>query len=284
MRVERADAAGLGVALVAHVALLWALGLSRQPETPPPPAMEVSFVEETGLVSSAPTAEPAAASVAPDLGAPEEAAAATPEPAPPEPQRPIPQPAPAPQPAQRQPAPTPQPAQRQAAPTPQPRRPAPAPAQSTPQPQPRQAQQGTGRADSNRGSRLGSDILKGIGDDPVSRNPRPAAAVVSNEARASMDAAILRALLPCQRQVLPAPEARSIRVRVEVTLTPTGNVASARVMSVANDDPDLRIYEQRMRDLAVNVIEQCAPIRGLPAEYYNVPRGWRTFRYVFPNS
>jgi hypothetical protein len=99
-----------------------------------------------------------------------------------------------------------------------------------------------------------------------------------------MDAAIRRQLLPCERQILPAPEARSIRVRVEVTLNPNGGLASARVMSVANDDPDLRIYERRMRELAVNVIEQCAPIRGLPAEYYNVPRGWRQFRYVFPNS
>jgi hypothetical protein len=37
-----------------------------------------------------------------------------------------------------------------------------------------------------------------------------------------------------------------------------------------------------MRDLATNVIEQCVPIRGLPAEYYNVARGWRRFAYTFP--
>jgi outer membrane biosynthesis protein TonB len=267
MRVERAEAAGLGVALAAHVALLWALGLSRGPEPAPPPAMEVSFVDEAGLQSAAPTTEPAAASVAPELGAPEEAMTAAPEPAPPEPLPPEPQ------------RPIAQPVPRQAAPAPQPRRTAPAPA-----PQPRQAQQGTARAQANRGARLGADILKGIGDDPVSRNPQPSGAVVSAQARASMDAAILRALLPCQRQVLPAPEARAIRVRVEVTLNPNGSLASARVLSIANNDPDLRIYEQRMRDLAVNVVEQCAPIRGLPAEYYNVPRGWRQFRYVFPNS
>jgi hypothetical protein len=125
-------------------------------------------------------------------------------------------------------------------------------------------------------------LLKGIGSDPASTSQRSAGAVVSAEAKASMDAAILRALQPCRRQALPSPEAGAIRVRVEVTLSPTGGLASARVLSVTGATGSLAIYEQRMRDLATNVIEQCAPIRGLPAEYYDVPRGWRTFRYVFP--
>lgn len=276
MRVERADATGLGVALVAHAALLWALGLPRDGETPPPPAMEVSFVDEAGLVSAAPTTEPAAASVAPELGAPEEAIAAAPQPVPappettpPEPQRPIPQP------VQRQPAPTPQLAQRNAAPAPQLRRAAPAPA-----PQPRQARQGTGRAQASRGSRLGADILKGIGDDPVSRNPRPSGPVYSAQARASVFAAIQQALVPCERQPLPAPEAREIVVRVRVTLNRDGSLASA-VPRAINSDPQLRIYEQRMEDLAVAVLRRCTPIRNLPAEFYDVRGGWRSFPYEF---
>ena len=36
-----------------------------------------------------------------------------------------------------------------------------------------------------------------------------------------------------------------------------------------------------MRDLALNVIRQCTPIRGLPGELYDVPRGWREFTYTF---
>lgn len=274
MSFDRTEAAGFGVAVAGHAALFaaLALGLTAVQETPPmPPAMEVSFAEDVGVQTSGATTEPTAQSFAPEAGPPEEAA-------------PAPQPEPAP------PQPLPEPVARQAEPAPQQRPTPPQPQRAAPAPAQRQAQaapaptRGTGNARTNRGSALGSEILKGIGDDPVSRNPRASGVVVSNEARASMDAAILRALLPCQRQVLPAPEARAIRVRVEVTLNRNGSLANARVMSVANNDPDLRIYEQRMRDLAVNVVEQCAPIRGLPSEYYNVPRGWRQFRYVFPNS
>lgn len=293
--MDRADATGLGIAAVGHIALLTALVMLVDPTPkglPRAPTIEVSFEEDVAAISAGETTTPAAASVAPDLGTPEDAA-----PAP----EPVPEPAPTPTPAPPQPQPTPRPtpappqprAQPQPQPVPQPRQPAqrrPAPAQQPARPAPRSQPKATppsgrsGVAPAPRGARIGADILKGIGNDPASPSQKSAGAVVSNAAKASMDAAILRALLPCQRQSLPAPEARSIRVRVEVTLNPNGSLASARVMSVVNDDPDLRIYEQRMRDLATNVVEQCAPIRGLPAEYYNVPRGWRTFRYVFPNS
>ncbi len=267
MTLDRSEQVGLGVALALHAALLWALGLSRQPaDTAPSPPIEVSFVDEAGLQSAAPTIEPAAQSYAPEVGAPEEAGPAPAE-------QPIPQPTPRaiPDPAPPQPRPLP----RQSAPAQQPQRAA--------QPQPSR-RSGTGDAQANRGSRLGPDLLKGIGNDPVSRSERPSGATVSAQARASMDALILRALLPCQRQPLPTPEASAIQVRVEVTLRSNGSLASARVLNVSNDDPDLRIYEQRMRDLALNVVRQCAPITGLPAEYYDVPRGWRRFNYTFPRN
>ena len=48
-----------------------------------------------------------------------------------------------------------------------------------------------------------------------------------------------------------------------------------------NDDPALERYERRMRDIALNVINACTPIRGLPAEFYDVPGGWRSFPYQF---
>ncbi|HEX8644867.1 MAG TPA: hypothetical protein VF702_13235 [Allosphingosinicella sp.] len=267
--IDKADATGIGLAFIGHAALLAALLylIDRTPKAmPSQPAIEVSFVDETGMVSGGETTEPAAASVAPELGAPEDAAPAPDPGAEPAPAPPLPAPSPTPAPSQPQPRAAPQP---RSAPTPTP---------------PREQRSARGAAPTSRGSRLGPNFLDGLGSDPARRSDRPSGAVVTSQVRASLDAAILRALLPCQRQALPAPEARSIRVRVEVTLNPNGGLASARVMSVANGNPDLRIYEQRMRDLAVNVVEQCAPIRGLPAEYYNVPRGWRQFRYVFPNS
>jgi hypothetical protein len=269
MRVERAEAAGLGVALAAHVALLWALGLPRGPEPAPPPAMEVSFVDEAGLQSAAPTTEPAAASVAPELGAPEEAMAAAPETAPPEPLPPEPQ------------RPIAQPVPRQAAPTPQPRRAAPAPA-----PQPRQAQQGTGRAQANRGARLGADILKGIGDDPVSRNPRPSGAVMSTQALADIGSMIRNQVRPCaNRQRSPGPGAEQIRVTIRLRLNRDGSLAAPPVVigRTGVDDSNSR-YAERVDDLAINTFTACSPLRGLPAELYDVPNGWRNFslRYNLP--
>ena len=83
-----------------------------------------------------------------------------------------------------------------------------------------------------------------------------------------------------QREARPAAPARN-EVDVRVTLTRDGSLADADVLRVRNPDSDLAHYERRMRDLALNVIRQCTPIRGLPGELYDVPRGWREFTYTF---
>ena len=111
-------------------------------------------------------------------------------------------------------------------------------------------------------------------------NRAPAATYGPSE-RASVRQAIARALMRCQRQPLPAPEAAAIRVNYRVTLNADGSLASAQFLSVLNDDPALERYERRMRDIALNVIHACTPIRGLPAEFYDVPGGWRQFPYQF---
>ncbi|HWT12131.1 MAG TPA: hypothetical protein VN231_05215, partial [Allosphingosinicella sp.] len=95
--MDRTEAAGFGAALVGHGALLAALTLGLATIAAPPPpsdAIQVSFVDEIGLVSAAPepTREPPAQGMAPELGPVEDAA-----PAPlPEPARPLPEPRPAP--------------------------------------------------------------------------------------------------------------------------------------------------------------------------------------------
>ena len=102
--MDRAEATGLGVSVVAHVALFAILSLAlvtvtNHPVTPA--AMEVSFVDEVGLTSASPqpSPEPAAQARAPEIGPVEDAAPA-----------PAPQ---APAPVQREavPAPSPIPAQ-----------------------------------------------------------------------------------------------------------------------------------------------------------------------------
>ncbi|HEX8366762.1 MAG TPA: hypothetical protein VF603_15895 [Allosphingosinicella sp.] len=249
MRVERAEVAGLGVALAAHGALLWALGLRSQPEPVPPPPMDVSFVEDVGPVAGAPASEPAAQSAAPETGLPEDAAPAA--------SAPIPEPVP-------RLVPQPQPQPRQA-------------------PQQAARQSGSGAATANRGSRLDPDILKGIGSDPAARSDRPAAPALTAEARTGIRGIIRRALLPCERQPLTTPpEARAIQVRVDVTLNRDGTLAGTRTR-VINDDPRLNQYEDEIRRAALRVVSQCS-LRGLAvqyAQYYDVPNGWRTFPYIF---
>ncbi|MGA9580608.1 MAG: hypothetical protein WBR13_01400, partial [Allosphingosinicella sp.] len=104
--MDRAEATGLGVATAGHLALLAALtfgiATTRLP-TPKSDPIEVSFVEDVGLQSTAPTpsvSEPAPL-LAPEEGPPEPAMPAPPQVQslpPPEPVVRAPAPAPAPTP------------------------------------------------------------------------------------------------------------------------------------------------------------------------------------------
>ncbi len=103
--MDRADAAGLSVATIGHVALFGALSLglaaSIPPKPVPPPAMDVEFVDTVALETAAPVAEAMPQAEAPDVGPPEEAApqplpAAEPLPSPPPVELAPPPPAPAP--------------------------------------------------------------------------------------------------------------------------------------------------------------------------------------------
>lgn len=260
--MDRAEATGFGVSVVGHCALLLAAWLVVTRSTHPPeatPAFEVSYVDEVGLTAASPEPAPSAqASVAPEVAPPEQAAPA-----------PLPEPVPEPTPAPPRAAPRPAPAPR-AAPAP-PARPAPTPTRA----------QAPGARQRNSGSLLGPDLLRGIGNDRNARSNRPPAATYGAAERASVRQALARALARCQRQPLPAPEAAAIRVNYRVTLNPDGSLASAQFLSVINSDPSLERYERRMRDIALNVINACTPIRGLPPEFYDVPGGWRSFPYQF---
>ena len=275
MRVDRTDAATFGFVAAAHVGLIAGLAylasVSRPLALPDSEAMEVSFVDEVGLDAAAPTNEPAAQSFAPEIGAPEEAAPAPAEQPVPDP---VPRPVPAPTPPQPRPAP------RQAAPTP----PAAQPARTPPRRPNRQA--GAGTAPANRGSRLGPDLLKGIGNDPASRSERPSGAVMNAQAQANIASAILRQVQPCaNRQRTPGPGAERIRVTIRLRLNRNGSLAAPpAVVNRTGVDDSNRRYVERVEDLAINTFTGCSPLRGLPAELYDVPRGWRDFslRYNLP--
>jgi outer membrane biosynthesis protein TonB len=261
--MERADAAGFGVSVVGHCALLaaaWLVVTRSGPLPVAPPAIEVSYVDEVGLTAASPNPAPSAqASVAPEVAPPAETAPA-----------PVPEAVPEPTPAPPRQAPRPAPSPR-ATPAPPAR---PAPPRAT-------RQQGSAAAQRNTGSLLGPHFLRGIGNDRNARSNSPPAATYGAAERASVRQAIGRALMRCQRQPLPAPEAAAIRVNYRVTLNPDGSLASAQFLNVMNDDPALERYERRMRDLGMNVLRACTPIHGLPAQFYDVPGGWRSFPYQF---
>lgn len=256
--MDRADAAGFGVSIFGHVAIVaiaWFLTLGNPARHASPSSFEVSYVDEVGLTSAAPSpsSEPAAAAQAPEVAPPEEAAPA-----------PVSEPTPAPPREAPRPAPSPR-----------------ANAQTRPSPPAQTRQQSAGARQRNAGSLLGPDLLRGLGSDRNATANRPPAATYGASQRASVRQAIARALMRCQRQPLPAPEAAAIRVEYRVSLNPDGSLASAQFVRVINSDPALERYERRMRDIALNVINACTPIRGLPPEFYDVPGGWRQFPYQF---
>jgi outer membrane biosynthesis protein TonB len=136
--MDRSEKIGLGVAVVGHVLLFGALSLGflGAPELPKKieqQPIDVSLVPDVALEATAPrSAETPAQSIAPDEGAPEDAAPPAPEEGEPEPQPdPVP-PAPQPKPAPPKPAPKPQPAPE---PKPQPK-PKPAPPKPVAKPAP----------------------------------------------------------------------------------------------------------------------------------------------------
>ncbi|HEY0627365.1 MAG TPA: cell envelope biogenesis protein TolA [Allosphingosinicella sp.] len=267
--MDRAEATGFGVAVAGHAALLGVLSMGFANAVQPPlmnAPIEVSFVDEVGLESTVTeiSTEPPAQSVAPELGAPEEAA---PEPA----ETPAP-PEPAPKAAEAPPEPKPVPKQ---AVKPAPAKPAPAkPAVAKPK-----AAAPSGKANETKGSSLG-ELLKGIGSDPSpSKSVKPTGAVMSNQAAASIGAAIQRQIQPCaDRQVNPGPGANRIRTRVNLRLNRDGSLAARpKVLGQTGVDDGNSRYAARVADLAIAAFVGCSPLRGLPEELYDVPRGWSNF-------
>lgn len=267
--MDRAEATGFGVAVAGHGALLAVLALGIATATNPTPlqqAMEVSFVDEINLVSAAPVPaiEPPAPSIAPELGPPEESMPA-PEPAPARPE-----PAPAP--------PEPAPAPKQAEPAPSRERAKPQAVRERPADSKRKA--AAAAQERPRGSRLGADLLKGIGRDPSpSRETNPPAATMSRQAAADIGSAIKRQVQPCaDQQVNPGPGANRIVTSINLRLNRDGSLSGRpRVVGQTGIDDENRRYADRVADLAIASFVGCAPLRGLPDDLYDVPNGWRNF-------
>ena len=257
--MDRAEATGFGVAFAGHAALLAALAAGfaavKVPQIRNQP-IEVAFVDEVGLESTAPvaSAEMPAPKLAEIEGPPEPVAAAVPEPLPAPPQL---QPQPQPRAITPQPAPRPQP---KAAP-----KAAPAPPKAQPQPK---ATRPTGRL---------SGLLDGVGDTPSkSKATTPPASTAGPAVQASLGAEVRRQLKPHWRAPTGA-DVEQLRTQLTVTLSKTGAVVSIDDISTSGQTASNRSQVKLHQEQAVRAVQLAAPFR-LPAEYYDA---WRVIRPTF---
>ncbi|WP_082126504.1 cell envelope integrity protein TolA [Aurantiacibacter marinus] len=257
-RLSTEESVGIGVALVAHVALAAALAWHATRDAPPlvhPERITVSLATEVSLESTAPdpSAEPAAsfAPVITDIPqAPQE-----PVTAPPVEPRPVPTTQPTTAPTSR---PTPRPTTRATS------RPTPAPtptarASSRPAPTPT----ATRRAG---GSRLGADFVEGMG--ATDGNTGTPAATFGTTERAALASAITRQLRPHWT----APSGVDVELlvsRVNWRLNRDGSLngrPSCRNLSGVNDSnrPQAPLHCER----AIRAVQLAAPFN-LPEQFYS---------------
>lgn len=290
--MDRSEQTGLAIALVGHVVVLGLLSASflasRKPVMPIETPIDVSLVDDVGLVATAPQSTvPPAQSRAPDPGPPEDAAPPAPAPAAPLPLPPAPQPkaAPPPKPAEiAKPAPprkTTSEAPEKPAKTP-PKRQAALASAARPTRAPSTGTDAASTKPRPRGSRLGDDFLKGLTDQPsTSQSTTPRAARIDAKALAAIQDAIRRQIQPCaDRQVNPGPGANAIVTTLNLRLNPDGTLASTPtvVRQTGTDDENER-YSRRVIDLGIAAFKGCSPLR-LPSEFYQTANGgWNNINY-----
>jgi outer membrane biosynthesis protein TonB len=278
--MDRAERAGLGVALVGHAALLAALSLgllnTTRPKPPVRDTMDVMLVDKFALQSAMPTpaVEAPQAAQAPEIGPVEDAA-------PP----PAPQPAPAPPKAAPTPAPPPKPAPTPAKPTPPtpaPAKPAPAKpaAKAAPQAPPAEPKSVKGKP---KATALGADFLKGIpAEKTQGKAATPRAATVDAQAMAGLVALIASKVKPCYTVPAGGSDTQSIVSRVHLRLKRDGSIAATpEVVGNTGVTPVNQPYVRQMNEAAVRAIQRCASYN-LPAELYD--GGWEDLIFTFRPS
>ena len=233
--LSREERIGLGIAAVAHVALVGALvwQVRDQPTALPiPERMSVSLADEVSLESTAPdpSAEPPA-SIAPVLS-------------------PEPEPVVEPDPVREITRPTPRPTARAT------QRPTPAP---TPRATPtRQA----------GGTRLGDDFLRGVGGSERTDDRGSPAATFGPAEAASLIQAISREIKP-HWNAPQGVDAEKLVTVLSFELNPDGSLKGApRVVSQSGVTDSNRPQQQLHAERAIRAVQLAAPF-DLPDEFYD---------------
>lgn len=275
--MPRAEATGLGVAVVGH-ALLFAvlsLGLIVAPKPVPPltQPVDIEIVDEVGLQDTVPnpSRQEPAPSVAPEVGPPVEPVVPEPTPVPPPKVAPAPAP-PKPAPKVAKPVPTPKPAPKIFAPV---AKPAPKAAPAGP-PRPKLALDlSRPSAATPRGSRLGNDFLKGVSDRPTASTAQTPRAAAGPAVEASLAREVLRQLKPHWKAPTGA-DAEKLRTLLSIRLNPDGTVAAVRVIETTGVTDSNRGQVRLHQEAAVKAVRLAAPFV-LPAELYDA---WKVLEPV----
>jgi outer membrane biosynthesis protein TonB len=304
--MEQAERKGLAVALAGHILLFGALSLglfaAKVPKPPLADTMDVTLTDKVGLTSAAPkvSTEAPAESQAPEQGPPEESAPPppAPEPAPaPKPTPPAPTPKAEPKPTPPKPTPKPEPKPKPAPekPTPKPEKPSPKPAPPTPPKKPAKTKAGLtsdllsdlpkdkagkGKADAKpKGSRIGSDFLKGLTPDKsAGKSDTPRASAVSAQSMAGLIGLIAAQVKPCYNPPAGGADAGQIITTLSIRMNRDGSVASVTPGSQSGVNGSNGAYARQMADAAVRAVRRCAPLK-LPPELYD--GGWNDFDFRF---
>ena len=285
--MDRAEATGLGVATAGHCALLAALAFgfanARLLEIRNE-AIEVAFVEEAALQSSAPI--PSAGEPAPRLSEPEPVSQLEPlaEPAP----------APAPPPIVPQPRlvpPPPRPAPKAIERPPPPRQAATQPKQAQPkQAQPKQAQPKQAQPKQAQPKQVArpkqaapsrdrlAGLLDGVTERPSEGKATSAPAAVAGPAvKASLGAEVQRQLKPHWRAPTGA-DVDQLRTTIQVRLGRDGSLAGEpRVLRQTGVTASNRTQAELHAERAIRAVKLAAPFN-LPAEYYDA---WKVISPIF---
>jgi outer membrane biosynthesis protein TonB len=304
--MDRAETTGLGIAVIAHGALL-ALLTFVAVNTPPLPKpevtpVEVDLVSDIDLSSAKP--KPLAApppSAPPSAPAEPEQLPLEPQPQPPEPITPPPPPAPLPKPAPVR-LPTPKPVPRPVPPTPpRPTLPRPAPvtkpvAKPVPKPAPRQTalvRPTTSDSRPRRRPGLSSSIVEGLDQPTLTPAARPGPAIARPTAPSAppgndnVDAKAVQRALAAEisrqlKRTWKTPTGADVEQLVTILswdLAPDGSLVGApRVVDQQGDTPSNRAQAALHRENAIKAVRAAAPF-SLPPEHYKYWKSVVSFRF-----
>jgi hypothetical protein len=122
-----------------------------------------------------------------------------------------------------------------------------------------------------------------------STNAAPKAATLGAQDLTNIQSVIARRIQPCANtRRNPGPGASRIKTKLRLRFNKDGSLAARPVLvSQGGVDGDNLRYADRVSDLAIGAVVECAPITGLPPELYKTEngQGWNDifFNYQLPN-